>query len=341
MASRSQTSFGLGFRVAKPIIAWLKTLAWHDQHARGTLSVLASCVVHTALFIGLATIYIAAREETHSVVLQAALDGADDVSLEFAEVPNIEPPAAGELPSSLTPPEAKELDLNVNARLAQSQASVNATLTSALASASKQLTSSGGVGDSGGGAAGAGIGESLSKLGANFFGSYAQGERFVFVLDSSRSMAGDRWIYACQELMDSVNRLEPNQHFYVICFDDKTTCMFNSPASKAKFYQNDEATRLRLKRWLKSKRLGPGTLPATAMAMALKMHPDAIFLLSDGEIRDDTLFVLRQLNGFSTEQRQVPIHTVHLMSLEGRQTLQLIATENAGTFTPVQGGRSF
>ncbi|MCC6511816.1 MAG: hypothetical protein IT423_22130 [Pirellulaceae bacterium] len=48
--------------------------------------------------------------------------------------------------------------------------------------------------------------------------------------------------------------------------------------------------------------------------------------------------VLRNVNGFSTERRQVPVHTVHLMSMEGRMTLQVIATENSGTFTPVVGG---
>jgi hypothetical protein len=267
------------------------------------------------------------------VVLQAAISGAEEVSLQFAEMPSVEP-ASSELPNSVTPA-TQELDLYIKAQLAQRQQTVNATLTSALAATEQRLGSTGGVG---GGAAGEGIGESLSKLGANFFGSYAQGERFVFVLDSSRSMTGDRWIYACQELMDSVNRLEPHQRFYVICFDDKTTCMFNAPPVKARFYENDEETRKRLKRWLNTKRLGPGTFPAKAMTMALEMHPDAIFLLSDGEIRDDTLIRLRTINGFSTERRQVPIHTIHLMSIEGRETLHLIATENSGSFTPVHGG---
>lgn len=320
-----------------PKLAWLKKITWREKHARGTFSVLVSCVVHTTVFIALATVYIASREAAPGVVLQAALAaGAEEVSLEFSEVPNIQP-SASELPSPNLPA-SQDLDLNVNAQLAQSQQTINATLTSALAATQRRLGASGGLGGGGGGAS---IGDSLSKLGANFFGSYAQGEKFVFVLDSSRSMTGDRWIYACQELMDSVKHLEPNQRFYVICFDDRTTCMFNAPPSKAKFYESDEETQKRLKRWLVTKKLGPGTLPATAMTMALEMHPDAIFLLSDGEIRDDTLLRLRVINGFSTERRQVPIHTVHLMSLEGRATLQMIAAENAGTFTPVQGGRNF
>lgn len=308
--------------------------AWREKHSRSTLSVLVSCIVHTTIFIGLALWYVATQEPTKGVVLQAAIAGAEEVSLQFADLPDVQP-SASELPVASTPA-TQELDLNVNAQLAKTEKSIDATLTSALAATLRSPGSTGGIGGGGGG-----VGESLSKLGANFFGSYAIGEKFVFVLDSSKSMTGDRWMYACQELMDSVQQLEPNQKFYVICFDDKTTCMFNAPASRAKFYENSPETRSRLKHWLATRKLGPGTYPARAMAMALQMHPDAIFLLSDGELRDDTLYILRDINGFSTERRQVPVHTVHLMSVEGRSTLQTIATENSGTFTPVQGGGGY
>jgi hypothetical protein len=47
--------------------------------------------------------------------------------------------------------------------------------------------------------------------------------------------------------------------------------------------------------------------------------------------------MLRMLNRLSSEQRQIPIHTIHLFSADGRRTLQQIAMENGGTFTPVFG----
>lgn len=310
----------------------MPSFAWREKHSRGTLSVLVSCIVHTSIFIVLALWYVATQQTSPSVVLQAAIAGVEDVSLQFSELPDIQP-SASELSATSTP-KTEELDLNINAQLAKTQQNIDATLTSALAATQRSPGSTGGVG-------GGGVGESLSKLGANFFGSYALGEKFVFVLDSSKSMTGDRWMYACQELMDSVARLEPHQKFYVICFDDKTTCMFNAPASRVKYYESDEETRSRLKRWLATRKLGPGTYPARAMTMALEMRPDAIFLLSDGELRDQTLFILRDINGFSTVRRQIPVHTVHLMSFEGKSTLQTIASENSGTFTPVQGGSGF
>ena len=309
-------------------------IGWHEVHARGALSVLVSCIVHTALLIGLALTYYVVQPAPASVVLQAALSGAEEVSLEYSDTKDNESPAVDDL---ATPSAAAntELDLDVQSQLSAVTNTVDATLASVLSSSSRG-GGSGGVNGGGGSAA-----EELNKLGANFFGSYAAGDKFVFVLDSSKSMTGERWIYACQELMDSVARLEPNQKFFVICFDNKTTCLFNTPPTRIKYQENTPEIRTRLKRWLTLHKLGPRTYPREAVSLALHMHPDAIFLLSDGEIMDDTIMVLRDANGFSTERRQVPIHTVHLMSEEGRQSLQVIASENAGTFTPIQGAGSF
>lgn len=305
-------------------------IGWREKHTHGTLSALVSFIVHTLLFIALALTYFATEEPAPvSMVLQGALAGAEEVALEYSSEQNMEAPAQADL-SAPAPAANMDFDLNVQSQLSSVSHTVDATLTSALAAVNKG--GKGGVSGGGGGA-----GDELKNLGANFFGSYAVGEKFVFVLDSSTSMTGERWIYACQELMDSVSRLEPNQKFFVICFDYKTTCMFNMPVSRVKFQENTSEIRARLKRWLATHPLGPRTHPAQAVTLALEMHPDAIFMLSDGEIRDDTISVLRNINGFSTERRQVPIHTVHLMSLEGRESLQVIATENAGTFTPIQG----
>ena len=82
-------------------------------------------------------------------------------------------------------------------------------------------------------------------------------------------------------------------------------------------------------------------MPAQAMQYALELNPDAIFLLSDGELQDNTVAVLRLLNPPGSERRQIPVHTVHLFSFQGRLTLQQIALENSGTFTSIQQQRSF
>ncbi len=176
----------------------------------------------------------------------------------------------------------------------------------------------------------------LKKRGAAFFGAYAEGKRFVFILDSSRSMRQqDRWTYACNQLIDSLSGMAAEQEFFVICFDIETTFLFNLPPARIEFFHADNATVAKVKRWLRSRVLGRATMPAEALQAALQLHPDAIFLLSDGELQDNSLGMLRILNGFSSAYSQVPIHTVHLFSEQGRETLKVIALENGGSFTPV------
>ena len=177
--------------------------------------------------------------------------------------------------------------------------------------------------------------------GASFFGAYAEGKRFVYVLDSSRSMLGDRWEYACHQLIDSLTGLKEGQEFFIICFDLETTLLFNATPNQAQFYPADNEMVKKVRNWLRSRTLGRATKPAMALTFALNLNPDAIFLLSDGELQDNSQMMLRQMNGTQFERRQIPIHTVHLFSMQGRFTLQRIALENGGTFTPIEGAIPF
>src|SRR5687768_14068493 len=64
--------------------------------------------------------------------------------------------------------------------------------------------------------------------GEEFFGTKASGHKFVFVVDCSLSMLeNDRWLTAATELCAAVDRLEPDQLFYVILFDGGVRRMFN------------------------------------------------------------------------------------------------------------------
>jgi hypothetical protein len=75
-------------------------------------------------------------------------------------------------------------------------------------------------------------------------------------------------------------------------------------------------------------------MPASAISIAMEFRPDAIFLLSDGELRDNTIFMLRQTN--QNELGAItPIHCIHIFSSDGKETLQMLAQENGGTFTAI------
>lgn len=179
-----------------------------------------------------------------------------------------------------------------------------------------------------------------SKTRASFFGAHADGNRFVFVIDSSGSMRGPRWEALCKELIRAIKSLSPDQDFFVISFDSIAHPMFGLAPPKGKFLKAVSKNVDRVQNWLLSIRHGSQTFPASAVGIAMKLEPDAIFLLSDGEISDSTVEDLRLWNRKKEEDGEikvlVPIHTVLLHSQIGYATLETIARENGGTFTPVQ-----
>ena len=179
-----------------------------------------------------------------------------------------------------------------------------------------------------------------SKSQASFFGAQAEGNRFVFVIDSSGSMRGPRWEALCKELIRAIQSLSSDQDFFVISFDSTAHPMFGTPPPKGKFLKAVKKNVDQLRNWIRSIEHGRQTFPASAVGIAMKLEPDAIFLLSDGEINDSTVEDLRiwnrKLDSDGYAKTLVPIHTVLLHSQIGYATLENIAKENGGTFTPVR-----
>lgn len=306
-----------------------------EHRANNMVAFMTSFAFHVVGLLIVASLAFSIGKESNGVMFDADVGNSEEVGFDQVDMVAVDLPVE---PQEVSPPqESISVPSLTSLAVASTTAtvptdsgqSIDATLTSTSAEAS-------GGGSSNDSAAMA-LASTLNKRGAAFFGAYAEGKRFIFVLDSSRSMLqDDRWTYACNQLIDSLNGLEPEQEFYVICFDLETSYLFNIPPSRAKFFKSDDTTLARVKRWLRSHELGRATMPAQALQNALALEPDAIFLLSDGELQDNSIGMLRSINGFSSNYRQIPIHTVHLFSDEGRETLQLIARENSGTFTPVQ-----
>jgi hypothetical protein len=115
--------------------------------------------------------------------------------------------------------------------------------------------------------------------------------------------------------------------------------MFDSFPPQGKFLPPTNDSIYRLNTWLSSINHGGATLPASSIGLALRLKPDAIFLLSDGEIQDNTVQDLRFYNRLKEDSGKItvaiPIHTVLLHSPVGEATLRAIADENDGVFTPV------
>ncbi len=291
------------------------------QRAGHALAFLLSLVLHVAALLILACVVYRVGQPSRGVVLTAVQGSSQSTSLEMLDSFELAAPLADQLSEPSVPKPSVTLDIPLDALLEQpGDTQVAASLASVSVSDVVDSLKEGG-----------------RRQGASFFGTYAEGSRFVYVLDSSRSMRGDRWTYACNQLISSLQELKPGQEFFVICFDMQTSFLFNLPPARASYFEADDETIVRVKRWLRARTLGRATMPAEALKAGLEFNPDAIFLLSDGELQDNSIGMLRMLNGLSAEPRQIPIHTIHLFSPEGRMSLELIALENGGSFTHVDG----
>jgi len=193
----------------------------------------------------------------------------------------------------------------------------------------KGVTGSGsGDGGSGGGSGGGtGIGQGPG-IGAGFFGTKGAGKSFIYIVDMSGSMYGDRFTRAKAELVKSIKRLNPEQKFYVFFFNDRTFPLFEPRPAKG-MVPATKANVERASRWIGLRRAESTTNPNYALQQALEMKPEVIFLLTDGEL--DEPEAVRQMIR-KNNKSNVVIHTIAFENPEGGLTLEAIAKENNGVY---------
>ncbi|MFN7625669.1 MAG: vWA domain-containing protein [Pirellula sp.] len=309
----------------------------------------ASLCVHLILLVSMSLIILVGSGGELRNFSFSLSDSGDSVSEELTQFEIASETAAsdaGAPPPSAPATEVLEIaipkTLTAIASLNTSNNVPSDLRSSAFAEASEAIFSDGaasGDGSNDGASQGRGKGD-YAKPGASFFGTYAAGQRFVFVIDSSKSMLqGTRWPTLRRELIRAIQSLSPDQEFFVISFDAQAHPMFGKLPPTGKFLQPTKDNIYRLNQWVSSIVHGSNTLPASSIGIAMQLKPDAIFLLSDGEIRDNTLGDLQiynhEIDEKGVSKTLIPIHTVLLHSSEGFLTLKLIADENDGVFTPV------
>jgi hypothetical protein len=158
----------------------------------------------------------------------------------------------------------------------------------------------------------------------SFFGIRARGRVFIYVVDCSGSMEDDgRLLRAKNELRRSVWNLRNPQRFLIIFYNDRPWVMPGGVSAPA-----DTGAKSQSLRWLNLIEAAGETDPRGAMAHAIGLRPDAIFLLSDGQFPDGTVEAIAKQN-----RRKVPIHCIDLAGgAEGNQ-LQKIARDSGGQYT--------
>ena len=160
--------------------------------------------------------------------------------------------------------------------------------------------------------------------GSEFMGVRSAGKNVIYVIDHSGSMAGDRFAHTKLELKRSIEALPPDGSFLIVLFDDRFDVMPPGRMVRATPSNKDEA-----KRWLDQQQPGGGTDPSGALGMALPMHPETVFLMTDGEFDyGRTHMVIEQLNA----DRGTSINTIAFHERNYEKQLKEIARENRGDY---------
>jgi hypothetical protein len=184
-----------------------------------------------------------------------------------------------------------------------------------------------GLGGSGGGTGdGQGTG---SGSGQGFFGLETKVKRTVFVVDASRSMnypypgeAKNRLGRVKIELYRTISKMSSEQSFFVIFFNTAPIPM----PSRGMVRADPQVIRPYME-WIFSARGMDKTDPQAALLMALRLNPDQIYFLTDGDFSYRCVRSAREAN-----HHRIPIHTIGFGGKEGEKNLQEIARDSQGTY---------
>lgn len=296
---------------AQFVWVWLVIKLLCRQHS----DYLLSAGIHAAVLLGVAGIALNGSSQIGGVGIESALiDGVGDQGFDNVMGDNI--PSGGGTPF--------ESSATLAAEMAQ-----QASQLSELSEFAQGMAGSGrGDGGSGGGSGGGtGVGQGPG-IGAGFFGTKGAGKSFIYVVDMSGSMYGDRFNRAKSELSKSISKLNPEQKFYVFFFNDRTFPLFDPKPAKG-MIPGTKANKERASRWIGLRRAESTTNPNYALQQALEMRPEVIFLLTDGEL-DDPDAVRSMIRKYN--KSKVVIHTIAFENEDGGLTLEDIAKENNGIY---------
>jgi len=137
------------------------------------------------------------------------------------------------------------------------------------------------------------------------FGVQGQGSKFLYVFDRSGSMAGYRGRplrAAKRELIASLGDLQRTHQFQII-FYNQAPMPFCTPGNKPRMMWGDERSKALAKQFINGVVADGSTKHLQALVMALKLHPDVIFFLTDADeprMTADELAMIRRLNTHGT-----------------------------------------
>lgn len=121
------------------------------------------------------------------------------------------------------------------------------------------------------------------------FGLEAEGRRIVYVLDRSASMGnGDASPLAAskRELLRSIAGLSEVQQFHLVFYNHRPRLFSPAGGSGRLVFATDE-NRREAESFVESIRSDGGTDHAEAIRAAMRLGPDLVFMVTDGDAHDD------------------------------------------------------
>ncbi|MFM7137470.1 MAG: hypothetical protein ACKO1M_10440 [Planctomycetota bacterium] len=173
-----------------------------------------------------------------------------------------------------------------------------------------------------------------------FFGLEAAGRRIAYVCDRSASMsepAGAPLSDAKRELLTSLEALGDSRQFHLLFYNERQS-MFEPPGGRGRPMFADEATLREVRRFVEGTTAAGGTRHAEAVAAALRLAPDVVFLLTDADATHD--LSEPELERLSGRLGATRVMVVQFGGGEGRRSPRLarLAAMSGGAYRVVEPG---
>lgn len=159
------------------------------------------------------------------------------------------------------------------------------------------------------------------------------GKKFVYAIDCSGSMVGDRMAFARAQLISSINLLDPSQQFQVLFYNTSVRVLKIRSQTGNKLYPANAQNTSAAVRAIRQVRPDDGTRHAPALERALRLGPDVIFFLTDGHDRPLSVGDLERIRRMNTGDTR--IHCIEFGQgplLTAQSWLRTLASQNDGQY---------
>jgi hypothetical protein len=189
-----------------------------------------------------------------------------------------------------------------------------------------------------------GIGEGRGQGRISMFGLAGEGSKFVYVFDRSSSMtskfrieANGRLVseltpleLAKAELLESLHDLTPDDQFQIV-FYNQQPLLFSDNRYLHRLFAASEDLKAEAQQFVAEVPGEGGTNHLGALQMALKLKPEVIFLITDGERKDDLRGSHVRTLVKACQRHNVTVHLIHFGAKpRPNSTLVRLATQTGG-----------